>query len=137
MRLFQRSENKTKDILFIINLLLIGLAAPMPFISSVVAPTELETMFGVPFFHIPCYTAIMAGGMGIWFFVLFFAIVLLAMVSAVLARSVNRNFSLIIYLLMLIDILLSIGILNFVCLLWSIAIIALTAITRKEFAWKE
>ena len=56
MRLFQRSENKTKDILFIINLLLIGLAAPMPFVFSMGASTDLGTMLGVPFFHIPCYS---------------------------------------------------------------------------------
>lgn len=139
MGLFHKSGNRIKDVLFVMNLFLIILTIPMPFILSIIEANNLKAIFGVPFFHIPIFSAIIVketgNGMGIWFFILFFSIVLFVLCSAILARLVNRKFSLIVYLFVIVDMLPFIYLSDFICLLWGIAIIVLTTITRKEYIW--
>lgn len=136
MGLFCRLSDKVKNMCFFINLLLITMTIPMPYILSLISPNNLKAIFGVPFFHIPVFTAIMVKetgkGMGIWFFVMFVAVVLLVLCGAVLARLKNKNFSLIVICIIVIDMLLTIYYVNFISALWRIAIITLTIITRKE-----
>ena len=141
MGLFRKSSNRLKNVLFIINLSLITLAALTPFLFFLIKPYSMQPILVTPFFRITSYIAFLinesGSGIGLWFFVLFLVIVSLVLCSAILAHSTNKNFSLIVYLFVIVDMLLSISLFNLMCLLWETAIIVLTSITKKEFTWDQ